>query len=305
MRAVGLAHPDLARVDDDLEQLVDRERRPPVVAPLLHVVREQGDRHAGGEELAGAVHDGPVDADRHLGHERQVRVHVDRLAEHLGCPGLHACEPVLERDLADLHAVPVVGDGLAGLDRGLGRLGVAPSPRRRRTPCRRTAARGPHRTGSPCRPRTSRCRGTAGSRRRRRSRRSPPRSRSRRLTALTSTAGGLGWRDGDGERAGGGGEGEALGLRRGDEDGDADRVGGAAGPRRCGPSRRPAPRRRPSASARRPRRRSAGRTSRRCRPGRRGRAARRPRPSTRIERRPAGTVPSRPSRRSAARDAGR
>ncbi len=47
-------------------------------------------------QLAGLVHDGPVDADGHLGHEREVRVHVDRLAEHLGRAGLDAGEPLVE-----------------------------------------------------------------------------------------------------------------------------------------------------------------------------------------------------------------
>ncbi len=62
------------------------------------------------QQLPGLVHDRPVHADRHLGHEREVRVHVDRLTEHLGRPLRDAGEPLLEGDLADLHPVPVVGD---------------------------------------------------------------------------------------------------------------------------------------------------------------------------------------------------
>ena len=43
---VGLAHPDLARVDDDREELVDGKGRAPRVAELLDVVRQQRERHA-------------------------------------------------------------------------------------------------------------------------------------------------------------------------------------------------------------------------------------------------------------------
>ena len=45
-RPLGFAHADVARVDDVFAQLVDREHRAPVVAELLHVVREQPDAQA-------------------------------------------------------------------------------------------------------------------------------------------------------------------------------------------------------------------------------------------------------------------
>ena len=43
-RRVGLAHPDEGRVDDDLEELVDRQHRAPARLPLADVVGQQ--RHA-------------------------------------------------------------------------------------------------------------------------------------------------------------------------------------------------------------------------------------------------------------------
>ena len=87
-----------------------------------------------------------------------------------------------------------------------------------------------------------------------------------------SGVGGLGWGDRDGERAGRGGEREALGFVGRDEHGHADGAGRARPRRRRRDRpRSPAPRARPSASARRLRRRSGDRTSRRCRPDRRAR----------------------------------
>src|SRR5680860_629198 len=57
---VRLAHPDRARVDHHLEQLVDGEGGSPGVAELLHVVGQQRERQAVASELADPVHHRPV-----------------------------------------------------------------------------------------------------------------------------------------------------------------------------------------------------------------------------------------------------
>src|SRR5262249_45837108 len=105
---VGLAHADLARVDHDLEQLVDRERRPPRRTELLHVVREQGDLEAVATQPPDPVDDGPVDAEGHVLGELLVGVEVDRPAQHLRRSFHDAGHVLLEADLTRLEPVPVV-----------------------------------------------------------------------------------------------------------------------------------------------------------------------------------------------------
>ena len=90
--------------------MVERQLSPHSATLLV----SERDARAVALELAGAVHDRPVDPDRHVGHELQIRAHVDVGSEHLRRARLHAGEPLLEGELAHLEAVPVVGDGLVG-----------------------------------------------------------------------------------------------------------------------------------------------------------------------------------------------
>ena len=105
--ALGLAHPDVARVDDLLEQLVEREHRAPVLAELLHVVGEQAEPDAAVLELADLVHDHPVHAGRALPPEAAVRVHVDLGAEDRGRAFGEPGEVRRDVDLPLLEQVPV------------------------------------------------------------------------------------------------------------------------------------------------------------------------------------------------------
>ena len=81
---IGFSHPDGAGVDDDLEQLVERERRLPVVTELGDVVGQQRELEALGLQFANAMDDRPVDADGGGGHEPSVGVDVEVDTEDLG-----------------------------------------------------------------------------------------------------------------------------------------------------------------------------------------------------------------------------
>ena len=121
--ALGLAHADVARVDDLFEQLVEREHRAPVLAELLHVVREQAEPEPAVLQLADLVHDHPVHARRALT-ARSGRTPPCRSR----CRGSRArvrssrVEVGRDVDLALLEQVPV---GLV-VDRagGFGRVGI-------------------------------------------------------------------------------------------------------------------------------------------------------------------------------------
>ena len=105
--AIGFAHADVAGIDDVFAQLVDREHRPPVVAELLDVVRQQADAQPACLQLAHLVHDHPVHARCSGAPEAAVRVHVDRASEHLRRAFDNAVEVGRDVELALLEQVPV------------------------------------------------------------------------------------------------------------------------------------------------------------------------------------------------------
>ena len=103
-RRVGLAHADPGGVDDDVEQLVDGDDGPPVVADFLGVVGQHRGAVAGAAQLGG-----PLDHWRHAASSRWKRARRQRDATGLGF--VDQPRAVLgQRDLAALDAVPrVVG----------------------------------------------------------------------------------------------------------------------------------------------------------------------------------------------------
>ena len=117
-RPFGLAHPDVARVDDLVAHL-DRKRRAPVLAEFLHVVGEQADAQAAVLQLAHLVDDHPVHTRCRAAPEPSVRVHVERPAEHRGRLLDHAFEVRRDVDRTLLEQVPVgfVTRAPRGLDR--------------------------------------------------------------------------------------------------------------------------------------------------------------------------------------------
>ncbi len=173
---VGLAHPDVRRVDDLLAQLVDREHGAPAVAELLHVVRQQADAESACLELADLVHDRPVHARRRLLPESAVRVHVDRLTDDRGRLFDHALEIGRDVEPTFFEEMPVglifdfaLDFGCVGIGGDRRRRGRDPRPRC--TTHRRRAVAGANPSGSPRLPRRLRSRRRGDSRSRRRNRR--------------------------------------------------------------------------------------------------------------------------------------
>src|SRR5215207_4764302 len=115
---VGLAHPFLARVDDGVEQLVERELPSPRVAVLPDVVGDDRGLEAFGPDEAHRFHDeAAVDlvGDHHREHLAGVEAESVGLGRSLD-PG----QRVDEGDLAPLELVPrVVGVGVVGAEHDL------------------------------------------------------------------------------------------------------------------------------------------------------------------------------------------
>ena len=140
-RGIGLAHTLLARVDDRVEQLVERELPAPRVAVLADVVGDdRGAQALRPHHAHGLDHEAPIDLVGH--HHREHLAGVEAESVRLGC-SLDLRERVDEGDLTPLELVPrVVGVGVVGTEDDLDHLRRVDVLRARRTrPRRRTATR--------------------------------------------------------------------------------------------------------------------------------------------------------------------